>query len=629
MDMTRRFGAVGVWRQAGVWDLGKGIVFAATVGVVAGIGAIVFHALRELVAYGTLDFIAGYRPGGSAGEGVLFHLISSTQFRPWLLLFVPALGGMVGGWLVYTFAPETEGHGTDAAIDAYHHKRGTIRLRVPLIKTLASAITLGTGGSGGQEGPIAQIGAGFGSSFATALGLSDRQRRSLLAAGLGAGIGAIFHAPLAGAIFATEVLYRDPDFESENLIPALISTTVAYNVYSMVFGFQPLFEVQAMQFDNPYLLMPLTVMAVAMAIASMVYVRCFYGAHRLFGRLKIPKIYKPACGGLMTGGLAVSMYYALETLGPVAQRDALSVLSVGYGYLQKVLNPEGSALLVTVLLVVGVGKIITTSLTIGAGGSGGVFGPSMVIGGALGALVAMAFQQILPQASAWWGVRMDVFVILGMASFFAAAANTPVSTLIMVSEMTGSYALLLPAMWVCAVAYLLGRGTTIFAQQVPSRVDSPAHRGDFIVDVLAGLTVRDAMEQTTSSFRTVPVGMPLSEIVRMITGTRQTCFPVVDDQDQYYGVFGFNDIRQFLYDRDGVGDLAVAQDLARSGRAPFTPQTDLSSAIRRFASGQDEEWPVVEATGPGRVIGLVRRQDVIAAYSSRLLTMRKDARRGQ
>jgi len=624
MNLKTLFKKLDIVPQSRAWDLGRGIVFAAAVGVVAGCGAIAFQFLRELVSYGAMDWVAGYRPEGPASDVKLLGLVSKTEFRPWLLLVVPAVGGLLSGWLVYRFAPEAEGHGTDAAIDAYHNKRGLIRARVPIVKMLASAVTIGTGGSGGQEGPIAQIGAGCGSYLGTWLKVSDAQRRSLMAAGLGAGIGALFHAPLAGAIFATEVLYRDPDFEAENLIPAFIATTVAYSVYSMVFGFEPLFEVQAMQFDNPYLLMPLTVLAVVMALASLAYVKCFYGLHNLFARWRVPNAVKPAVGGLITGGLAVGAYYALSPLGADAQKDSLSVLSIGYGFLQKVLDPQGSALLVGVLLLVGVGKILATSLTIGSGGSAGVFGPSMVIGGTWGAVVGMGFLHFMPTASEWLGLRVDVFAVLGMAGFFAAAANTPVSTLIIVSEMTGSYALLLPAMWVCAIAYLLGRGWTIYSEQVASHVDSPAHRGDFIIDVLSGLTIHNAIGRAMRDFRTVPLDMPLNDIVQMIADTRQTCFPVVDQAGRYYGLFGLNDIRQYLYDSAGVGDLAVAQDLARTDQPPLTLQTDLSNAISQFASGCYEELPVVDEENPDGVIGLLRRQDVIAAYSSRLLAMRQD-----
>jgi len=612
------FKKIGIWPSTGAQALGRGIALAAVVGIVAGLGAITFHGLCQAVGHFSVDWIAGYHEPSPVGEPELFSP-TTTGFHPWILVAVVTLGGLVCGWLVYTFAPETQGHGTDAAIEAYHHKRGVIRGRVPLVKMLASAITIGTGGSGGQEGPISQIGAGFGSFLATRFKLSDAERRSMMAAGVGAGIGAIFHAPLAGAIFATEVLYRDPDFESENLIPAFISTTMAYCVFCLVYGFEPLFSVQPMHFDNPLLLLLFAGLAVAMSLASLCWVKCFYGVHHLFAKLNVPNMIKPAIGGFLASLLAVAGYYTLSTLGPTAQFDSLSMLSVGYGFLQKmVVDPNGSNLAIAVLLVVGIGKILTTSLTISSGGSAGVFAPIMVIGGALGGVIGLLCQRWFPGMS----IRIDVFVILGMAGFFASTANTPLSALIMVSEMTASYTLLLPSMWVCALSYMLSHGWTIFSEQVPARVDSPAHRGDFIVDVLQGMTVRDAIPRAPKQMTTIPMDMSLNDIVHMITDTRQICFPVIDAQGNYFGLFGLNDVRQFLYD-SSIGDLAVAHDLATRDDDPLTLQTELSEAMGQFAFRRFEELPVVDADNPQTVISLLRRQDVIATYTQRLLAMRQ------
>lgn len=198
-------------------SLGKWILLACLVGVVAGLGAIVFDVLGQAVVRYSLTEFAGYQPLDAAGEHDRFEF-EPDFFSPWKIVAIMAVGGLISGTLVYTFAPEAEGAGTDAAIDAFHNKRGQIRLRIPLIKTLASAITLGTGGSGGREGPIALIGAGFGSWLASRLKLSNRERRVLLAAGMGAGIGAIFRAPLAGAVFAGEILYSDADLEADVIV---------------------------------------------------------------------------------------------------------------------------------------------------------------------------------------------------------------------------------------------------------------------------------------------------------------------------------------------------------------------------------------------------------------------------
>jgi len=598
----------------------RSIMLAPVVGVVAGLGAIGFNLLCLLITHVSLEWFAGYRPGGPVNEaeyGDVFGVgLPHTDLVPWLLLIVPIAGGLISGALVYWFAPEAEGHGTDAAIDAYHNKGGVVRARVPIVKMLSSAITLGTGGSGGREGPIAQIGAGFGSFLATKLKLPDSDRRVLMAAGLGAGIGAIFHAPLAGAIFAVEVLYRDPDFEAEALIPSFISTTIAYCVFCLAFGFKPLFEVQVLGFNQPMLLLPLTVLAGVMVLMSIFYVRCFYGVVGLFDRWRVPKILKPAIGAGATGLFAVALYYLfLGVESDTAAQESLSVLSFGYGFLQTVLA-EPTKMTVLLLLAVGLGKIITTSLTIGSGGSGGVFGPSMVIGGALGAVVGMVFHRWAPGLVSQ--EQVPIFAVLGMASFFSATACTPVSTLIMVSEMTASYTLLLPSMWVCALAYMVSSRWTIYREQVQNRIESPAHRGDFIVDVLKGLSVRDALHDAAKHFTSVPLDMPLSEMAHLITRTRQASFPVVDADGVYYGLFGLNDIRQFLFESD-AGSLAVAQDLAMPGVEPLFLGMDLSSAIGRFAFESYEELPVMDADDPGKVIGLLRRQDLLATYNARLL----------
>jgi len=595
-------------------------MLAPIVGLVAGLGAIAFNLLCLLITHGCLEWFAGYHPGGPANEAEYVDVfgpgLPETDLTPWLLVLVLGVGGLLSGILVYWFAPEAEGHGTDAAIDAYHNKAGMVRGRVPIVKMLASAITLGTGGSGGREGPIAQIGAGFGSFLATRMKLPDSDRRVLVAAGLGAGIGAIFHAPLAGAIFAVEVLYRDPDFESEALIPAFISTAIAYCVFCLAFGFEPLFQVEPIRFDRPLLLVPLTALAGAMALVALIYVRCFYGVTHLFHRWRVPNTIKPMIGALVTGLVALGSYYLiLRVDGQASAVKSLGMLSFGYGFLQDVLA-DPTRLTVLLLLVVGFGKVLTTSLTIGSGGSAGVFGASMVIGGSLGAVVGQLFHGWMPGL-----VPQDqvvVFALLGMASFFAAAANTPVSTLIMVTEMTASYRLLLPSMWVCALAYMVNRRWTIYHEQVANRMESPAHRGDFIVDVLKGLSVRDALHDAARDFLTVPLGMPLSDMAHLIPTTRQASFPVVDAEGKYYGLFGLNDIRQFLFEAD-AGSLAVAQDLAMPGVEPLTMQMDLSSAISRFVFESYEELPVVDSDHPDKVLGLLRRQDLLATYNARLL----------
>jgi CIC family chloride channel protein len=583
-------------------SLGTRIVYGAVIGVVAGMGAVVFYTLCQAGLHLFLDRLAGYRPPPPYGEPPLFPE-TATPLKRWLLLVVPALGGLASGWVVYTFAPEAEGHGTDSAIDAFHNRQGRIRKRVPVVKAVASALTLGSGGSGGREGPIAQIGAGFGSFLADRLGLGAKERRIMLASGVGAGIGSIFRAPLAGALFAAEILYREPEFESEVIIPAAVSTIVAYSTFGTFFGFQPLFRQAGFAFSNPLELLPYTVLAVVVALASPLYVKCFYGVRDLFARMRIPNHVKPAIGGLLTGAVG---YFLPQTL------------AFGYGTIQKALDAQLGAGL---LLAIALGKILTTSFSIGSGGSGGVFGPSMVIGGSLGGAVGQLFQRVTPSLVPHTGA----FVVVGMSGFFAAASNAPISTIIMVSEMTGNYNLLVPALWVCAIAYLLGRRWSIYEKQVPTRTDSPAHYGDFVRDLLEDMQVRDIAYQRTG-FHTIPECMTLREFVPIMTATHQTAYPVVDDRGEMTGLVSINDVREILVERD-LDNLLIMREVADENVPTVTPEDNLASVLQRFAEYELDTLPVVDSPGSRRLLGLIRRRDVMSSYYERLRSLEEEGRR--
>jgi len=521
-------------------------------------------------------------------------------------------GGLVSGWLVYTFAPEAEGHGTDAAIEAFHQKRGYIARHIPLVKTLASAVTLGTGGSGGREGPIAQIGASFGSFLATSLGLSARDRRILLAAGMGAGVAAIFRAPLAGALFAGEILYKDADFESDAIIPSAISSIVAYSVYGFSLPkesrFAPLFGNDLRYAIGSFTdLIPLTVLAVILVLVGILYINCFYGMHNWFKKLPIKPHFKPAVGA----GIAGTVAWILFTVSG-QQPETLSVLSTGYGALQTALSPGAQPIAIRMLLVVAVFKILTTSLTIGSGGSGGVFGPSMVIGGCLGAAVGYTFNRFLPYVE----TPPQAFGVVGMAGFFAGCAHAPFSTILMVQEMTGSYNLLLPTMWVSTLCFLLCKKWTLYEKQVPSRLESPAHRGDFIVDVLEGIKVGDVYD-SKRRLEMVPESTSLDDIVHMLARTHQHYFPVVDTQERLVGIFSEDDVRAWLYD-ETIWKLAVARDVMVTNILSVNPDDDLNTALRRFTSLNLDELPVLDPDQPTKLLGMLRRKEAIGFYNTQL-----------
>jgi CIC family chloride channel protein len=573
---------------AGKWTLNFILI-----GIIAGLGSVVFHYLCQIGAHYFMDFLAGYRPPVAAGE---HHLMPPTNklFNPFILLFLPAFGGLLSGWLVYTYAPEAEGHGTDAAIDAYHRKGGFIRGRVPIIKTIASALTLTTGGSGGREGPIAQIGAGFGSYLATLLRLSERERRIMVAAGVGAGIGSIFRAPLAGALFAAEVLYRDPEFESEVLIPAGISSVVAYCLFCLINGWGSLFESPDFIFQNPLELGPYLVLSLVLVVVGVLYIKCFYGVVNIFKAIKIPNHLKPAIGGLCTG---VVGFFLPQTL------------AFGYGFAQKAIYNE---LTIPFLFFLAIGKIFTTSFSIGSGGSGGVFGPSIVIGGAMGGVMGKMFHQIMP------GVVTEpgAFVIVGMAGFFAAVSNAPISTIIFISEMTNSYHLLLPSLLVCSVSYLATRKWTIYEKQAKNKVDSPAHAGDFFVDILQAIRIKDLMH-LVKKVEVIPQDMKFGDFRKFFPQTMQHYFPVVDQFNRLVGIFSSTDIRAVLFSI-GIGDLVVMNDVATSDIILTTPSEDLNSVLQKFTIKNIDSLPVVSDEDHGILIGMLNRREVIAYYNEQI-----------
>jgi CIC family chloride channel protein len=582
--------------------------FAALVGIVAGLGGIAFYIATRVVEHYALGVGAGYYPQPHPGGEPWFAWLAEVKhpFHPWLLLLIPTLGGLVSGLIVFTLAPEAEGHGTDAVIAAYHCRQGQIRPRVPLVKIVASAVTLGTGGSGGREGPIAQIGAGFGSLLANLLRLRPVDRRVLMAAGMGAGIAAIFRAPLAGTMFAAEVLYRSPEFESEVIIPAGIASVVSYCIFGAYTGWEPLFTIPNLVFSGPLELGPYLLLALFMALLALLYTRSFYGCKRLFSRLPIRHHFRPALGAFLTGLVGLLLYFLLGR-----QQSVLAVLAFGYSALQQAMTQDtnvSAALLLTIAL----GKILTTSLTIGSGGSGGVFGPSMVIGGCGGGALGMTLHNL------WPGLvpHPASFVIVGMAGFFSAAAKTPFSTLIIVSEMTGGYSLLLPSLWVCTLSFILSDEQSIYSSQVESRSRSPAHQGAYVREVLAGVRVNEFLSPQRTTAVLHP-GDPLDTVLDRLDAAPHAILPVVDGENRLLGVVNLEEVH-IASNEPALKPLILAEDLMRTDVRPLTPDDTLDHAQELFVEDDLLALPVVDNLKQRVVIGMVHRHEIAGVYLRRV-----------
>jgi CIC family chloride channel protein len=578
--------------------LTRPVILSVLVGLVTGSAAVLFYFATNSVEHLFLNNLAGYHPPREGAEAILARgdqmIDTLAMDHRWFLLLVPVIGGLISGFLVFKFAPEAEGHGTDAAIDAFHNKGGIIRGRVPIIKGLASIATIGTGGSAGREGPIAQIGAGFGSFIATKLKLTSSDRRILLLAGMAGGIGATFRSPLGGALFAVEVLYKNPEFEHEGLIPAIISSITAFSLFGATTGWQPLLATPHFRFERPQELIFFLLLGILCALLGKLYVKCFYGIQHLFKQWDFPAMLKPAVGGFLLGLLAMAVP---------------QVLGSGYGMVQAALYGKVA---LWIMLVVALAKIVATSLTISSGGSGGVFAPSLVIGAMLGGAFGASAELLFPTMV----LDPRAYVLIGMAGFFAGVSNTPIATLIMVSELTGNYGLLAPLMLVCTVAMLVYPRNSIYQKQVNSRIDSPVHLGEFIVDVLEGIRVKDLNEHGRKP-TLIAEGMPLPQILEKIANSEGAYYPVVDDKMRMTAIFSVNDIRRILTE-DLPPSLILARDLAVSRVITTTPDESLTEVMRKLSIRGLEEIPVVADDDPQHVLFMLTRRAVLARYAKEL-----------
>ncbi|HEY6540069.1 MAG TPA: chloride channel protein [Ktedonobacteraceae bacterium] len=584
----------------------KWLFLSSLIGIVAGLGAIAFFASIHLVTDLLLGRLVGYLPPSPAGEGRTVVMPLWAAARPWLLPLVTAAGGLLSGIIVFNFAPEAEGHGTDAAIGAFHQGK-SIRARIPLIKLVASAITIGSGGSAGREGPAAQISAGFGSLLGDLLHLDVQDRRIALATGIGAGIGAIFRAPLGGAVLAAEILYLH-DLEIEAIIPALIASIIGYSVFGVWAGWSPIFATRGdLAFTSPPQLAFYIVIGLLCGLVGLLYAKGFYGITHIFHRISLPNWLKPAIGGLLVGliGLLIP-----EAIG------------MGYGWVQVSMGPGLLSLPIWVIVLLPFVKIVTTGLTIGSGGSGGIFGPGMVIGGMLGATVWRLSYGFLP------GVPSDPtpFVIIGMMALFGGIAHAPLAVMLMVAEMTGNLSLLAPAMIAVGISSILVGNSTIYTSQVNTRADSPAHRLEFSFPLLSTLTVRSAMKPPRFTFSPAQ-SVADAERVLNEQGAGISGAPVLDPTGQLLGTFTRADMHRVpLAERE----TRTVRDAMHKNVLTVQPEEALDDALEQLTEHQVSWAPVVndiETPGEKNIAGVLSAADIMQTYRQAVLGETKRMRK--
>ncbi len=577
------------------------IFYGLVVGVASGLAAALFFVGLETASYYTVHQLAATPQPAPPGEHLFDVGPPLSEPRRWVFFLLPALGGLVSGLLVYRFAPEAEGPGTEAMIHAFHHGRGVVRARVPFVKGLATIATLASGGSAGKEGPIAQIGAGIGSFLATRLGLTARDRRILLLAGTAGGLGAIFRAPLGSAITAIEVLYHE-DFESDALIPCVISSVTAYVVFVLIMGGERIFDVPDIPLISPAEVTGYLLLALVTVPVGLIFIRSYYALRdRVFARVPLPRALVPMLGGLGVG--VIGLFFP-------------QVYGAGWGYIQMAL--DGEIVLQTMVWIL-FAKLAATCLTIASGGSGGVFGPILFMGGMLGGVIGYGGNMLFPEIFA----NPAAYVLVGMASFFAAVASAPIGAMLMVAEMTGGYGLLPPLMLVSVLSILLMRHQSIYENQVKDRFHSPAHVGDLTINVLEEMQVADVYRKS-DEVPTVAPETGFQRVRELILVAHETTVPVVTPEGEIVGLLTAEQIRPVM-DEHQLDRFVVAGDIA----APpcyLHPDDDLDRAHDMFRASGCPQIPVVGDTADGsqpRIIGMIDYRDMMVAYN-RELTRRRD-----
>ncbi|MFP4071247.1 MAG: chloride channel protein [Desulfovibrionales bacterium] len=577
------------------------LLLGIVAGCMSGSAAILFFLGVEGLRHLFLNTLAGLVLPAPAGER-LFHGASGTP-RPWLIPVFTTLVGLLTGYLVSRFIsprPNSGTDGTDTMIKAFHYQGGLIRLRSALIKSSTAVLTIASGGSAGREGPISLLGAGMGSFLATRLGLSAKERRILLLAGAAGGLGAIFRAPLGGALTAVEVIYRE-DFEAEAILPSVISSVVAYTLFTLVYGTEPLFGIPRFSFSDARELPFYILLSLVCAAAGWFYVKTFFFIKfNVFNRIldRVGLIWTTALGGLVMG--LVGMMFP-------------ELLSGGYGWLELAILGKLS---IFAMLGILVGKTIATSITLGSGMSGGMFAPALFVGGMSGGVVGFMANHYYPHIV----TQPGGYVLVGMASFFAGVANAPIGPLIMVCELTQGYGLLAPLMLASALCLVLNRNISLYENQVDSKFDSPAHIDDATINILENLKVESFYKP--GRVTTLEEGTSFGAMTDIIANSNEFYFPVRDHGDDITGIVAVQDLRKVLYE-DGLRDLLVAKDVAKRA-VLLVPDDDLYTALLKFVDTDYGQIPVVDPGDPRQILGLLSREDVFKAYAQTLKSLKEE-----
>ncbi|MDH5717356.1 MAG: chloride channel protein [Spirochaetia bacterium] len=588
--------------------------YSIIVGVVSGLSALGFSYLLSIAEDFTFIQLAGIDLGTAGGELNSHTSKTALVFKPVIFFLLPVVGALISGLLVQYFAPEASGAGTDAMIKNFHEKEGKVRGRTPIIKTLATISILAGGGSAGKEGPISQVGSAIGSLISQFLGLGPRARRTLFLAGMAGALGAIFRAPLGAALTSVEVLYKE-DFESDSLIPCILSSITGYFIFTSFRGMDHIFHLPAYSFLNWYSLVFYGILGFCCMIFGAFFVKFYRFVNNVTSKINLPIFLKVTIGGVLVGCIGL---VSSDSIGS------------GFGFLQKLMEGNNSLaaksiignlfftdgfensfiFLVLFLLIVMLLKILATSFTIGTGGSGGVFGPSLVIGGTLGAIVGILGNHYFPNI-----VPSYVpFVIVGMGGFFAGVANAPIAAMIMVSELTGSYELLAPLAVVSIIAIIFSHKFNIYQGQKINKFESPAHHWDMTKDLLIHMNVKESFDKNRN-LAIITEDTKVKNIFKIANKTHQTDFIVNDQNNKYKGIFSIRLLTSKQKQEFSKSNLFIT-DYMNTLVPPLKLNNNLSEALESLLEHDTDKVAVID--DKENMAGYLTFKDILRAYHKKV-----------
>lgn len=558
------------------WELVFNLLFAACIGILAGFGAVGFRLLIhwvELLFFGQGDYTLEF----------LLEL-------PWYSrIAIPVIGALIVGPLIHFFAREAKGHGVPEVMESIVLQEGMIHPKTVVTRSGASALSIGSGGSVGPEGPIVQIGSAIGSTFGQIFKVAPSRLRTFVGCGAAAGIAATFNAPIAGALFALEIIMKD--FAVTRFGPVIVSSVLGAYVSRSFWGNIPDFDFPPFTLSGAWDLVFFAVLGILGGLISVAYIRLIYGAEDLFGKLHLSGAVKPVLGGLGVGLIALGFPH---------------IYGIGHDVIVKA--TEGDIVWQVLLILIGL-KIVATAVTIGSGGSGGVFTPSLFVGAVLGGTFGYWIHSLFPLSTAEPGA----YAVAAMGALVAGSTHAPLTAIILITEITNNYTNILPVMICSTISLLVAKKfheESIYTLKlIRSGIDFFRHKE---INILKSHRVKEVMNEKTDL---IPENTPLQTLLERVTQSSRTSFFIIDERHRFRGLITVADLRLMFLEQEPLSALVIAKDIADTDIPVLTPEDTLDIAMEYFGKKKVDELPVVSPEDRTKIIGNVSQKDVIEAYN--------------